>query len=241
MRADGTLAGPASGGEASRSYLSTTAGRQLTGENGLAGNLGDDGIGQLTFVNGPDQLRYVLDFGAPTAIAGPINLTLWASSTAPDTDFFVDLLDVAPGGEVSYLQRGLQRASHRAIDDDKSDFVPSGTEAGAYYRAHHPHTNTTLQTLTPLVPEKFEIEIFPVGHLFRAGHKLVIQIHAPPPQDPLSIYVWVSGQPPAINTVFHDAEHRSSLLLPVMPVLPPLGTAPACGEMIGVPCFTPLL
>lgn len=233
-----TAPGP---GAAPASYVSTSSGRQMTGENGLAGNIGDTG-GQVGFFDGPDQLVYETDaFGSDTAIAGPINLTLKASSTATDTDFFVDVLDVSPDGEVSYLQRGMQRASHRQLDLLRSDRIKSGPKAGEVYRYHHPHTNTTLNLLTPTVPEEFQIEIFPIGHVFRQGHKLRIQVHAPPPDDPLSIYAWYSLRAPSVNTVLH-ANGASRLLVPFVPAgtLPSLGAAPECGTLVGIPCFTPI-
>jgi len=75
--------------------------------------------------------------------------------------------------------------------------------------------------------------------VFRAGHELVLQLHAPPPSYPLSTYVWASAQPPAINTVLQDPLHRSSLLLPLLRGLPPISnTAPDCGALTGEPCFS---
>lgn len=243
---DGSLSTTAGTGEDTRSYVSLPEGRQATEETAVAGApSGDDGIGRVTFVDGPDQLAYEIEFDDATAIAGPINLTLTASSTAPNTDFFVDLLDVAPDGTVTYLQRGMQRASHRQVDLSRSDFVESpNPAAGTLYRAHHPHTNTTLNVLTPAEPAQLEIEIFPVGHVFRADHKLRVQIHAPPVKDPLSVYAWVSAQPPAVNTVYHSTVNGlepSSILLPVMPSLPPIASgAPACTALVGEICFKPI-
>jgi putative CocE/NonD family hydrolase len=246
LHADGTLSPTDVAGEPTRQYVHGTAGRQVTG----LGNVDPQTaaltpvLGQATFVDGPDQLRYELEIpegGEPLTIAGPINLTLTASSTAVNTDFFVGLLDVNTAtGETLFLQRGLLRASHREINPDpsRSDFTPGGE----MYRAWRPHHNTTTKLLTPGRPYQFEIEVFPVGHVFRPGHKLVIQISAPPPLDPLSSYAWASGMPPAVNTVHHDPVEGlapSSILLPVVPNPAQLGPAPACGAMIGVPCFTP--
>ncbi|HVM40915.1 MAG TPA: CocE/NonD family hydrolase, partial [Acidimicrobiia bacterium] len=235
LHPDGSMTTTPGEDEATSTYVSTPEGRHLTADLGFG--LGDNGVGQAGFVSGPDQLRYDIPFSQDTAIAGPINLTLTASSTAPNTDFFVDVIDVAPDGSFSYVQRGMQRASHREINRDptRTDYTPDGD----IYRAWHPHTNTTTKLLTPSQPETFEIEVFPIGHVFRAGHKLVMQIHAPPANDPLSTYLWVSGLPPAANTVFHSG--ASSVLLPVLPTVPRIDAeAPDCGALIGVPCFTPL-
>jgi len=223
-------------GEAPDSYVSTPEGRQMTADLGMG--FGDQGLGKATFFHTKDQLRYSLPITTDTAVAGPINLTLTASSTAPNTDFFVDVLDVDEDGTISYVQRGMQRASHREINPDpnRTDYTPDGD----IYRAWHPHTNTVTKALTPNQPYQFEIEIFPIGYVFRAGHQLVLQIHAPPANDPLSTYAWVSGLPPAVNTVHHDGIaglQPSSVLLPILPTLPVLGDEPTCGQRIGVPCF----
>lgn len=244
LHADGTLSTDAVDGEAPSTYVSTVSDRRMTADLGMG--LGDNSIGRATFAGSslPDQLRYELkvpEDGDPLTVAGPINLSLTASSTAPNTDFFVDVLDVGPDGTVQYLQRGMQRASHREINPhpSRTDYTPEGE----IYRAWHPHSNTTTKALIPGQPTRFEIEIFPVGWVFRPGHSLVLQLHAPPANDPLSTYIWVSGLPAAANTVYHDPIDglaASSILLPLLPRTPEISpTAPACESVVGVPCFRP--
>lgn len=223
------------------SYVHTPTGRQMTADSGMG--FGDDGLGTLTFFEGPDEARYELDFGADTAIAGPIALTLHATSTAADTDFFVDVLDVNDAtGETTYLQRGMLRASHRALNELRTDYVdaPGDDQHGALLRPYHPHTSPV-----PIVPGtayEYQVEVFPLGHVFRQGHTMVVSIHSPPLLDPLSIYAWVSGTAPALNTIHQADGMRSSILLPVMRTLPSVAdAAPACGAMVGNPCFTPVL
>ena len=54
---------------------------------------------------------------------------------APDTELFVQLLDRAPDGTLLYLNRGMLRASHRAIDEAESQ----KTADGQIYRPYRPH------------------------------------------------------------------------------------------------------
>jgi hypothetical protein len=49
-----------------------------------------------------------------TEVTGLINLTLYAASTAPDTDFTAKLVVVHPDGSTINLTNGIQRASYRA-------------------------------------------------------------------------------------------------------------------------------
>lgn len=238
LSANGSLI-PGDGTSGQTSYVSTSQGRHMTADAGMG--FGDEGIGKAGFVNGlPDEAEFRLTFAGQETIAGPILLDLWATTTAPDTDFFVDILDRDDHtGALTYLQRGMQRASHRAVDELRSDRIESGPLAGQIYRAHHPHTSPV--PVTPLEPTNYLIEIFPLGHVFRTGHSLVLKVHAPPPADPLSIYAWVGGQPPAVNSILNVDGMRSQLLLPLLPTQPSVGAAaPACGSLVGNPCFTPV-
>ena len=129
----------------------------------------------VTTAEGPDELTYRSDpVPTDTAIAGPITSTLFVQSTAPDTELFVELVDEAPDGSRTYLQRGVLRASHRAVDDSRSDHTPDGR----IYRPYRPHTNPT--NITPGQTYEYLVEVWPVGHVFREGHRISVKIHAPP-------------------------------------------------------------
>lgn len=183
---------------------------------------------------GPDgeagRAAYLLEFSEPTAICGPSMLTLWATLTTLDTDFYVLLADRAPDGRLYGLQRGLLRASHRAVDEQHSDFV-SHAEQRLLVRPHHPHDR--VEPVAPGEPCEFQIEVHAVGHVFRPGHQLALVITRPPAGDPIGItssgepsYRYDSHPPPGTVTILHDPHHRSNLLLPVMDELPPLPADP---------------
>jgi len=92
--------------------------------------------------------------------------------------------------------------------------------------------------LTPGQAFELQIEIFPLGHVFRAGHNLLVKVYSPPLLDEL--YAYDSGQAPAVNTILDDPGHPSSLLAPLLPGLPPIApTPPACGAQTGVRCVQP--
>lgn len=246
LRGDGTLSTePPGDDEGSSDYVSVPAGRQ-SHQFFTYGNA-DDVLGQATASSGPDELDFRLEFAEDTAIAGPITATFHASSTALETDFFVQLIDVDPDGNYQYLQRGMLRASHRKVDELRSDRIANGPLAGEIYRPHRPHTNPT--PLEPGEVHELLIEVFPLGHVFREGHSLLVKIHDTPASDSFYNYVPASanlglGRPvattPAVNTIHHDAEHPSHLLLPVLPDLPAIADeAPGCGEQTGLRCVTP--
>ena len=161
----------------------------------------------VTTQDAPDELTYsTKKFVKPTLIDGPATATLFARSTAVDTEFFVQVIDEAPDGTRSYVQRGMLRASHRAIMKGLSDKL----ENGRIYRPHRPHTNPT--SIMPGETYEYLVEIFPFAHVFRPGHRLVVKISAPPAVD--SYYVYLPKRLPAVNTILHDEEHPSHLMLP---------------------------
>ena len=231
LRADGSLTEEVPGAdEGASTYVSTPRGRQNGGYtmNGLSAS------------SGPDELTYALDFEEPTAIAGPITATLWATSVSPETEFFVTLIDEGPDGSYQYLQRGMLRASHRAVDELRSERIENGPYAGTIHRPHRPHTNP--QVVVPGTATEYLVEVFPVGHVFREGHRLLVKISAPPTTDPVSeLYAYDLAVAGSVVQIHHDAEHPSRLLLPVLRSLPPIADeAPACGAQSGVRCTVPV-
>jgi putative CocE/NonD family hydrolase len=234
LRADGTL-GDIAGGDGTVTYLSSGTGRQLTAD---VGGLGSGGLGEVTYQDGlPDTARYELAFDETTALAGPAMVTLWASATSADVDFWVEVLDVdLATGAKTFVQRGLQRASLREADDTKAARVRHGRHADEIYRPYHDFIGA--EPIVPGEAYEYQIEVFPFGHVFRPGHAMVVQVHAPPANDPISTYAYEPNQA-SVVTILQGPGHRSSILLPFLPELPSIRPeAPACGEVIGEICLT---
>ena len=228
---DRTLATDQPSGDGSWSYVTGSPRQSWSYQAGhTAGS-------PLTTADGPDQIVFSTgELAEPVAIHGPVTATLQLSSTAPDTDLFVELVDDAPNGDRTYLQRGLLKASHRAINDDASDKWPDGR----IYRPYRPHTSQEL--LTPGAVYDYLVEIYPIGHVFRAGHKITMIVHAPPLVD--SYYAYAPQRAPAgWNTLFgaatyEDGVHFSKITLPVvdMPYDPTTIAELGCNEQEAVRC-----
>ena len=142
-------------------------------------------------------------------IAGPIAMVLHASSNQPDTDFFVKVWDQAPEPDSGtrrdiLLTRGWLRASHRALDETRS--TPE--------RPFHPHRDP--QPIQPGEVYRFDIEVWPIAHVFKAGHR--IRIHITNADSPVTDgnYVHFYGMKHGEDTIMHDAAHASHILLPVI-------------------------
>jgi predicted acyl esterase len=141
---------------------------------------------------------------------GPISLTLYASSSQPDTAFFAKVADVGPDGAARRLNRGILKASFRALD----------AKLSAPGQPFHPFDRQEL--LEPGKVYEFQIEMTPLFHTFRKGHRLQIEIASEDleynntlRQIDLQLLPW-----PVENSVHHDAQHPSHLLLPVIPDAP---------------------
>lgn len=188
------------------------------------------------------RVEYAVSFKESTAICGPMTLTLWAKTSTLDTDFFALLCDRDAQGHTIGLQRGMLRASHRALDEARSEYAAS--EGGkVLIRPFHPCTAELARPVMPHEAFEYQIEVPLLGHVFRPGHQLVLTLSQPPDGDPIGIssnasgasYRYDSNLPVGEVEVLHDAAHPSSLLLPVLPQLPPVAAEPpALGSLAGI-------
>lgn len=131
-------------------------------------------------------------------ITGPVTLALFASSSAPDTDFCAKLCDVRPDGYVQNLVEGVIRARFR-----ESLSEPSPIKPGEVYR--------------------FAIDLWATSHVFKPGHRLRLEITSS--NFPRYDRNLNTGDDPASGTrmqvahqrIFHDARAASHLILPIIP------------------------
>ena len=135
---------------------------------------------------------------------GPVEVELWASSTAIDTDFTAKLVDVYPpsphypAGYALNIGDGIIRARYRD-SREKAEFM----QPGNVYR--------------------FTVALFPISNLFVKGHRIRLDISSsnfprfdvnPNTGEPLGRNRRTQS---AINTIYHDSEHPSRLVLSVVP------------------------
>jgi len=118
-------------------------------------------------------------FTAPYAISGPIDATIWISSTAADTQVIATLSDVAPDGASSQITAGTLVASLRALTVTACGAVVADCSLyanGQLIEPWHPYTHASQSALTPGVPTRLEIEIFPTSAVIEPGHSLRLTI-----------------------------------------------------------------
>lgn len=146
----------------------------------------------------------------PLVLYGPVSLALYASSSQIDTAWFVKLADLQPDGTARALSRGILKASFREVD-------PARSQPG---RPFHPFLKQDL--LEPGKIYEFQIELRPIFHTLKPGHRLQLQIASEDIQynNPLRQLDVLLLPWPVENAVYHDAAHPSHLLLPVVPDAP---------------------
>jgi putative CocE/NonD family hydrolase len=136
-------------------------------------------------------------FAQDTEVTGPVSLELFARSSAVDTDFLGKLVDVAPDGFAQNLTEGIIRARYRN-GQEKAELM----NPGQIYR--------------------FAIDLWSTSNVFLKGHALRLEISSSNfPRFDRNLNTGEdggSGQKgvPATNTVYHDAEHPSALILPMV-------------------------
>jgi putative CocE/NonD family hydrolase len=131
------------------------------------------------------------------AVIGPITVTLYASSSARDTDWTAKLDDMYPDGRSMLIEYGIQRARYRA-----SETHPTLIRSGKVYQ--------------------YTIHVWPTANVFKAGHRLRLEISSS--NFPMYDRNPNTGAPFAQNaalrtarqTIFHDLHHPSEITLPIV-------------------------
>ena len=131
-------------------------------------------------------------------VTGLAEVTLFATSTAPDTDFTVALIDVYPDGRAILLTDGIIRARYR-----ESFVRPTLIEPGRVY--------------------EYRTELWETSNLFRAGHQIRLEISSSNfprfdrNQNTANQPGMSSETAVARQTILHNARFPSHLTLPVIP------------------------
>jgi uncharacterized protein len=204
---------------------------------------GDDVGPPVTSADGPDQVTLrgpVVEDGETWAISGPIVANLYLAAWANDTDLFVQLADEnTETGELTFLQRGWLKASHRAVDvelSDHSDVDPD--RPGFLYRPHRPHLDP--EDISPGEAVEYLVELWPVSHVFRPGHRPVLVVTAPPAIDSNYSFALQQNLPVTVNElIYADPDHPSRITLPQIDLdrVEDLGReGPGCSEYWQVRC-----
>lgn len=146
-----------------------------------------------------DVLVYTSDaLKTELEVTGPVKVVLYATSSAPDTDWTAKLVDVHPDGRPFNLCDGIIRARYRESADE-----PTLIEPGKLYR--------------------YEIDLWVTSNAFLPGHKIRVEISSSNfprfDRNPNTGHAFGADAElqKANQVVHHTGEHASHIVLPVIP------------------------
>ena len=129
---------------------------------------------------------------------GFVTVELYASTSVPDTDFTALLADVDASGYARFLTDGIVRARYRTATSQPEEVVP-----GKVY--------------------KYVIDLWATANVFKAGHRVRLYLSSsnfPRFNRNLNTgedIMMSTRSVRAHQTIYHDREHSSALILPLVP------------------------
>ena len=133
-----------------------------------------------------------------TEVTGPVTVTLWAASSAVDTDFTAKLVDLCPCGGAINLTDGIIRAKYR-------------------------ESTTQARLIKPDEVYEYKIDLWATSNVFKAGHSIRLEISSSnfPRFDRNPNTGSALGEDtalrPASQMVLHNSRYPSCVTLPVIP------------------------
>ncbi len=146
-------------------------------------------------------------------VTGFVSVDVYASSSAKDTDFTALLADVGPTGYARFLTDGVVRARYRNNPDRPEEIVP-----GHVY--------------------KYTIDLWATSNVFKSGHRIRLYLSSsnfprfnrnPNTGEPM---LGSSRSVVARQTIYHDGNNASALILPVIPLRARASLAPASSPVL---------
>jgi uncharacterized protein len=130
-------------------------------------------------------------------VTGPVTLELWVKSSVVDTDFTAKLVDVSPDGFAMNLADGILRMRYR-------------------------DSNEKPEMMNPDQIYKVTVDLWATGNVFKKGHILRLDVSSSNfPRFDRNLNTGAEQATSrdfvsASNTILHDSEHPSALILPVI-------------------------
>ena len=147
-------------------------------------------------------------------VAGSVSSRLWVSSSGTDSDFDLKLIDVYP-------------MNFPDPDPNPGDVHMGGYQQlvrGEPFRAKFRNSFEKPEPLEPNKAAAINFDLPSINHTFRRGHRIMVQIESTwfplVDRNPQKFEDIPDAKPEdfqkAIERVYHDGEHGSSIVLPVL-------------------------
>jgi uncharacterized protein len=121
----------------------------------------------------PSALTYTsAAFPRAVTLGGPIGVSIYATSTVPDSEWVVNVEDVGPDGVSLPLTEGALLGSLRNLDATRSWWTPDG----GLLLPYHPSTSASSSFVPAGQLARYDVEVYPTFATLAAGHRLRITI-----------------------------------------------------------------
>jgi putative CocE/NonD family hydrolase len=130
-------------------------------------------------------------------VTGPVTVKLFASTSAPDTDFWAQLVDVFPNGYSMHLTEGIIRGRYR-------------------------NSLEKQELLEPGIVYEFDVDLWITSNVFQRGHRIRLDISSSsfPKYDRNPNTGNQFGTDTTLNIakqkIYHNAEYPSSIFIPII-------------------------
>jgi putative CocE/NonD family hydrolase len=137
-------------------------------------------------------------FAEDMEVTGPVTLEVWVKSSVVDTDFTAKLVDVSPDGFAMNLTDGILRVRYR-------------------------NSTEKQEMMNPAQVYKITVDLWATSNVFKKGHVMRLEVSSSNfPRFDRNLntggeQATSRASVSATNTILHDAEHPSALVVPVMP------------------------
>jgi len=179
-----------------------------------------------TLQTGPGALTYTTaPMTRDTVLAGPIDATVYATSTRPDVELVATLEDVGPDGASAPLTSGALLGSFRAVDPANSWLATDGRPLLPF----HPYTRASVIPVTPGAVTRYDIEINPIVADLRPGHRLRLTLTTSDSPHLVPLAQQAQNLAGGVYEIQRNAAAASYLELPIAPSDLPASSLLAAG------------
>ncbi len=162
---------------------------------------------------------------------GTGSVDLWVRANVDDADLEVNLTEVRPDGQEMYVQSGWLRASQEKLAAAATELWPE-----------HTHEKVDVVLLDPGTWTAVRVGIAGFEHVFRTGSRIRLSVDTPGDSRAEWRFQLKTFDTAATYDVAHDAQHPSSVVLPIIPGIPVPTPFSACPSLRGQQCraYVPL-
>jgi hypothetical protein len=182
-------------------------------------------LNDVTLGTGPGALTYTTaPVDSPEVLAGPIDATLYTTSSGSDTELAATVEAVSPSGDSVPLSSGALDGDMRAVDQGRS----WTTESGQMLLPVHPLTQASESPIVAGQVTRQDIAIFPTMAELPAGWRLRVTITT---GDTPHLFPTLTQVPNLVGGIYQVQRNAGAASSLTVPLAPASAFSVACGSV----------